>query len=108
VPMRPWPTVLVRLAIQQAAGDSTQARQMLAVLDQPLHQVRDGFDARPFGTPNRIAPAATGPLNYRSSPLFRPLFAQTLRLDPPSEVSLPGRVPVDGHYHQPQEPRHKF
>jgi hypothetical protein len=58
VPMRPWPTALVRLAVRQAAGDSKDAESLTAELDKHLQHVRDGFDVRPFGNPARIAPAA--------------------------------------------------
>jgi hypothetical protein len=58
VPMRPWPTVLVRLSIRHFAQDSAQAETLTTELNQHLQQVRDGFDARPFGNPTRIAYAA--------------------------------------------------
>jgi hypothetical protein len=58
VPMRPWATALVELAIGQVAEDARQARKMTADYRRLLKQVEAGFDARPFGDPRRIKPAA--------------------------------------------------
>jgi hypothetical protein len=58
VPTRPWPTVLVRLAIEHAADDKAQADALTTELDSDLKQLRNGFDARPFGEPTAIKKAA--------------------------------------------------
>jgi hypothetical protein len=58
VPMRPWPTALVRLAIRHAADGPAQAEVLTTDLEKRLQQVRDSFDARPFGSPARITSAA--------------------------------------------------
>jgi hypothetical protein len=58
VPMRPWPTVLVRLAIEHAADNRAQSERMTAELEARLQKVRDGFDARPFGATTQIKHAA--------------------------------------------------
>src|SRR5262249_32957402 len=42
VPMRPWPTVLVRLAIEHAEEDPAQAKTQTAKLDNYLQQLRSG------------------------------------------------------------------
>lgn len=58
VPMRPWPTALVELAVRHAAADPADAERRMATFRTLLQQVQAGFDARPFGSPARIAPAA--------------------------------------------------
>jgi hypothetical protein len=58
VPLRRWPTVLVRLAIRHAAEGPAQVQTLTAELEEHLHQVQAGFSARPYGQLARIAPAA--------------------------------------------------
>jgi mono/diheme cytochrome c family protein len=59
VPMRPWSTELIRLAIE-ASGDPAEQKKSLAAFNTALAKVHKGFDARPFGDPKKIEAAARG------------------------------------------------
>jgi hypothetical protein len=58
VPMRPWPTALVKLALRHAAADEAEARRLSAEYDKQWQALRAAFDRRPYGSPAHIAPAA--------------------------------------------------
>ncbi len=58
VPMRPWPTVLMELALREGSEDAKGAEREAANYRKLLEAVNAGFDARPYGDPVKIAPAA--------------------------------------------------
>jgi hypothetical protein len=58
VPMRAWPTTLIGLAIRSAAGSAGGEKALAAEFSRLLRDVQAGFDARPYGAPAKIAPAA--------------------------------------------------
>jgi hypothetical protein len=58
VPMSAWSAALVKLAIRHVARDSADEREQSARFARLLRQVQDGFDARPYGAPIKIAAAA--------------------------------------------------
>jgi hypothetical protein len=60
VPMRPWSTELVKLAIRYLAtvDKSADDRQLLTELNGGMKRVIAAFDARPYGDPARIETAA--------------------------------------------------
>jgi hypothetical protein len=58
VPMRLWPTALVKLAIRHAAANSREEKALSAEYARLVRAVQAGFDARPYGVPAKIAPEA--------------------------------------------------
>ncbi len=63
VPMRPWPTALVKLAIHQAAKDA-EAGVMEDVFTKKWQRLQAAFEAKPFGDAKKIAPAADDLANW--------------------------------------------
>jgi hypothetical protein len=58
VPMRPWPTALIKLAIHHAAVDDAEAKKLLDEFAARLKALRDTCDAQPYGDAAKVAPAA--------------------------------------------------
>lgn len=58
VPMPAWPTTLVPLALRFLDRDDKDAGARAEGYAKLLKKVRDGFDARPYGSPADIAAAA--------------------------------------------------
>jgi len=58
VPMRPWPTALVKLAIRHATDENAEAKEMEGAFTEKWRRLQTAFEDRPFGDPKKIAPAA--------------------------------------------------
>jgi hypothetical protein len=60
LPMRPWPTALIELAIRHESGGDAKALAAQRATYKKLEKaVNDAFDARPLGSPALIAKSAT-------------------------------------------------
>jgi Cytochrome c554 and c-prime len=57
-PMRPWPTALIKLASRQATGDA-EAAELVRQFDRVRQQVQSAVEERPYGNPEKLAPAAS-------------------------------------------------
>jgi hypothetical protein len=58
VPMRPWPSALVRLAVGHAADDDAEAKRLDGEFAAKWRRLQAAFEDRPFGDPEKIALAA--------------------------------------------------
>jgi hypothetical protein len=74
VAMRPWSLELVKLALVATGKAAEQADKELKAIMQPVHV---GFDARPFGDPEKVAFAA-GVVKKWADQLARKLDGQTV------------------------------
>src|SRR5205823_2481854 len=63
--VRPWPTALVKLAIQHAAQDNKElAANLSAEYGLRVKALSAAFDAQPFGDPKKVAAAATAAADW--------------------------------------------